>query len=123
MAGGLELQAEAVDAITDGLEVEYPAAIRRAQSLLVAIDELRLPGFLVDDPRLRDADRSEVTAEIEDWAGRAQALLRRLRTETDTCAYLGDGVGERSRFDYCARVARAEHSLRANLYAALADED
>ncbi len=108
--------AELAGALADGLEVAYGDAIRRAQSLLVAVDEIRLPGFLKGDMQLQEVDPAELEEAIQRWAELCDSPLKRLRADTESCAYLRDEISEDSQLEYSARVSRAEEGLRVSLY-------
>lgn len=110
------IEDQAGAALSEALEEEYPQAISRAQSLLVAVSETRLPAFLENDAALRSADPGHIQVAIQRWVELTVIPLERLRLNTEACAYLRDDIAESDRLDFCAQVGRAEEGLRLSLY-------
>lgn len=104
------------DALTDGLDAEFPNAIRRAQSLLVAVDEGHLPDYLHDALEFSDLDQAELKEAIQLWRELCAGPLTTLRLNTDACAYYRYEMSETAQIDYCASVSRTERGLRSSLY-------
>lgn len=99
-----------------GLEIAYADAISRAQSLLVALDEHRVPVFLLDDPGLKGAYPDELVAAVKDWSDECAAAISRLRDGAAMCAYFKDAVDNDSKANFCLTVGSAEVGLREDLY-------
>lgn len=113
---GGDLEAGARAELSDVLDTEFKSAIERAQSLLVATREARLPAYLLAGGALQGALADELQEAIQEWRVACADRLSELEKYVVTCAAHPDDISRDGKYNFCAHVAFAEGHLRRELY-------
>lgn len=115
------------EALSEGLQEEYFDAIHRAQALLVAVREGRLPRHLANDPILSSFSTEDLSEAIERWVQimdeHEYQPLEDLRINTEASAYYRGRMSEQGQLTFCEQVGNAERGLVDSLHEMIEPEE